>query len=147
MIFLMEKSICYTDFFILNLRGSLRFLLVLSSLSMMNAHAESWCGYKDYFHLSNKANPGIYIVSGYNESDVFLELVGPRSFIIRDSFQCRNGYAHVTVANGSANWCVLDIQDGPYMNHPKVRASCNGMNYLGIEYDGIGSYSYSINLD
>ena len=123
-------------------------LLVVASLSMINAHAESWCGYKDYFHLSDRAHPSIYVVSGYRESDVMLEFVGPRSFVIKDSYQqCRAGYAHVTVAYDTSNWCVLDIQDGPWMNHPTISASCSGMRYLGIEYDGLGSYSYSINLD
>lgn len=124
-------------------------ILALSSLSMFTAQAgtATWCGYKDYFHLSDRAHPAIYVVSGYSESDVMLEFVGPRSFVLRDTFQCRAGYAHVTVAYDPANWCVLDIQDGPYMNHPTVSASCNGMNYLGLKYDGIGSHSYTINLD
>lgn len=120
---------------------------VLSGIAALNAHAESWCGYKDYFHLSSKAHPSIYVVSGYSESDVQLEFVGPRSFVIRDTYQCRAGYAHVTVAYDSANWCVLDIQDGPFMMNPQISASCNGMRYLGVEYDGFGSYSYSIKLD
>jgi hypothetical protein len=122
-------------------------LLALGSFMMINAHAESWCGYKDYFHLSDNSHPAIYVVSGYSDSDVFLEFIGPRSFVIRDTYQCNSGYAHVTVAYDNANWCVLDIKDGPYMNHPTVRASCNGMKYLGTEYDGIGSFSYSIKLD
>jgi hypothetical protein len=122
-------------------------LLALSSFMMINAHAESWCGYKDYFHLSDNSHPAIYVVSGYSDSDLFLEFVGPRSFVIRDTYQCRSGYAHVTVAYDSANWCVLDIKDGPYKNHPTINASCNGMKYLGTDYDGIGSSSYSIKLD
>lgn len=122
-------------------------LLALSSMIMINAHAESYCEYKDYFHLSDNAHPAVFIVSGYSEQDLILQFVGPRSFIIRDSYQCRSGYAHVTVAYDTSNWCVLNIKDGPLMNHPNVSASCNGINYLGTEYDGIGSYSYSINLD
>ena len=115
---------------------------------MMNAQANNpACGYKDYFHLSNQSHPAIYIVSGYSEQDVTLQIVGPRSFVIRDNFQCQAGYAHVTVAYDTANWCVLDIKDGPFMNHPTVSASCHGIRFMGIEYDGIGSYSYSINLD
>ena len=121
--------------------------LALGCAMAVNVHAESFCGYKDYFHLSDKSHPGIYVVSGYSEQDIILQFVGPRSFIIRDTYQCRDGYAHVTVAYDTANWCILDIKDGPYMNHPSVRASCSGMNYLGIDYDGVGSYSYSINLD
>lgn len=122
-------------------------LFILGGLIMSNVQAESWCGYKDYFHLSDRSHPAIYVVSGYSDSDLMLEFIGPRSFVIRDSFQCRSGYAHVTVAYDTANWCVLDIKDGPYMSSPTVSASCNGMNYLGTDYDGFGSYSYSIKLD
>lgn len=121
--------------------------LAIGSIAMINAHAESYCGYKDYFHLSNQAHPAIYVVSGYADGDLNLEFIGPRSFLIRDGYQCQSGYAHVTVAYDTNNWCVLDIKDGPYMNHPTVSASCNGIRYLGTEYDGFGSYSYTINLD
>jgi hypothetical protein len=123
-------------------------VLALGSVLMFNAHAESYyCDYKDYFHLSAKSHPEIYVVSGYSDQDLILQFVGPRSFIIRGGLQCSNGYAHVTVAYDAAHWCVLDIKDGPYMNHPSISASCKDMGYLGIDYDGVGSYSYSINLD
>jgi hypothetical protein len=123
-------------------------LLAAGSMVMMNAQADAtWCGYKDYFHLSDKSHPGIYIVSSFAEEDLFLTMVGPRSFIIRDTPRCRSGYAHVTVAYDTANYCVLDIKDGPLMMNPSVRASCSGIRYLGTSYDGLGSYSYSINLD
>jgi hypothetical protein len=123
-------------------------LFILSSLVMVSAQAnQTFCGYKDYFHLSDATHPGVYIYSSYSESDVFLELVGPRSFVIKDMEQCRSGYAHVTVAYDNNNWCVLNIKDGPYMNHPSIQASCNGMRYLGISYDGFRSYSYTIDLD
>ena len=123
-------------------------LLAVSTFFMINVQAdESLCGYKDYFHLSNESHPAIYVVSGFSEQDVILQIVGPRSFVIRDYNQCRTGYAHVTVAYDAANWCVLDIKDGPFINHPTVSASCNGIRYMGTEYDGIGSHSYSINLD
>ncbi len=122
-------------------------LLAICSFFVLNAQAEeNVCGYKDYFHLNNTAHPGIYIVSGYSEQDLFLEFVGPRSFVLRDSRQCKAGYAHVTVAYDYANWCVLDIKDGPYMNHPIVSAACNGLTYLGTNYDGFNTYSYTINL-
>lgn len=108
---------------------------------------QSYCGYKDYFRLSDTSHPAIYIVSGYSDQDIILQMIGPRSFVIRDAEQCRSGYAHVTVAYNTANWCVLDIKDGPLMHHPKVNASCHGIRYLNTEYDGLGSYSYTINLD
>jgi hypothetical protein len=107
----------------------------------------TFCGYKDYFRLSDQSHPAIYIVSGYSEEDLVLQFVGPRSFILRDGHQCRAGYAHVTVAYDDENWCVLDIKDGPHLTHPKVNASCNGIRYLGTEYGGFNSYTYTINLD
>lgn len=124
-----------------------KWLLLASSLVMMNAHAESWCGYKDYFRISDRSHPAIYVVSGYSDYDVYLQIVGPRSFVIGDMPQCRGGYSHVTVAYDNDHWCTLDIKDGPFINHPDVKASCNGMNYLGTHYDGMTSYSYSIDLD
>lgn len=123
-------------------------ILAASSFVVMNVQAnESYCGYKDYFRLSDNSHPAIYIVSGFSDQDIVLQIIGPRSFVIRDSYQCRSGYAHVTVAYDSANWCVLDIKDGPFMNHPSVSASCNGIRYINTEYDGFNSYSYTINLD
>jgi len=123
-------------------------LLAASSFFMVSAQADQpLCGYKDYFRLSDQSHPAIYIVSAYNEPDIILQLVGPRSFVIRDNEQCRAGYAHVTVAYDAFNWCVLDIKDGPYLNHPTVNASCNGINYNGLRYDGMGTHSYTIDLD
>lgn len=123
-------------------------LFLLSSLFIGNALAEeSLCGYRDYFHLNDQTHPGIFIVSANSNQDIYLQVIGPRSFELRDNHHCRNGYAHVTVAYDIANWCVLDIKDGPYMMHPSVSASCNGMIYRGISYDGFNSYSYTINLD
>lgn len=123
-------------------------IVAAASFMAINAQAnQSYCGYKDYFRLSDNSHPGIYIVSGFSDQDIILQIIGPRSFVIRDGYQCRSGYAHVTVAYDNANWCVLDIKDGPWINHPTVNASCNGIRYINTEYDGIGSYSYTINLD
>ncbi|MFI4918982.1 MAG: hypothetical protein ACHP65_05445 [Legionellales bacterium] len=121
--------------------------LVISGVMVMSAHAnQTWCDYKDFFRLSDNTHPGIYIVSGFGEYDLYLQIVGPRSFLLRDTGQCRSGYAHITVAYDAANWCVLDIKDGPLMNHPVVNSSCNGLRYLDTTYDGVGSYSYNINI-
>ena len=123
------------------------FMLSLYSM-MMHAQAHpSFCGYKDYFHLNDPSHPGIFIYTGYSEQDLILQFIGPKSFILRDAAQCRTGYAHITVAYDIDHWCVLDIKDGPRMSHPKVSASCNGIQYLGTEYDGFNSYSYTINLN
>lgn len=117
-------------------------------LISVNAYSEkALCGYKDFFRLSDSSHPSIYVVSGFSDPDLNLQIIGPRSFVIKDSVSCRRGYAHVTVAYDLANWCVLDIKDGPFMNHPRINASCNGIKYVNTQYDGLGSHSYTINLD
>ena len=125
-----------------------KWILLASSLLAMNAEAnQAFCGYKDYFRLSDQSHPAIYIVRGWTDSDLYMEIVGPRSFVIRDAAQCRTGYAHVTVSYDSATWCVLDIKDGPYKRNPRIYASCNGMRFVKLEHDSIGSHSYTIHLD
>ena len=122
-------------------------LLAATSCTIMNAQANQFhCDYKDYFRLSDDSHPAIYITGGSSDYDVYLQIVGPRSFLIRDS-TCKPGYAHVTVAYDAYNWCVLDIKNGPWMNHPTVNASCNGIRYISTDYDGFGTHSYTINLD
>ncbi|MFI4962219.1 MAG: hypothetical protein ACHP6H_00010 [Legionellales bacterium] len=127
---------------------NMRLLLALGGVVLINAQAEAmYCGYKDYLHLSDQSHPGIYIVSGFAEPDLNMQIVGPRSFVLRDTELCTSGYAHVTVAYDAVNYCVLDIKDGPWMMNPAITASCSGIRYLGTSYDGLGSYSYTINLD
>lgn len=121
--------------------------LAMSILLACTAQADSFCGYKDYFHLSASSNPAITVISGFSESSVALDFVGRRSFILRDPGPCKSGYAHVTIGYDPSHWCVLDIKDGPYMNSPSIQVSCYGMAYKGISYDGFGSYSYSLNLE
>lgn len=111
-----------------------------------NAANQKMCGYKDFFHLSDVTHPGIYIVSANSNADVYLHVIGPRTFELRDTEQCRSGYAHVTVAYDAFNWCVLDLKDGPYMRHPTISASCNGLIFKGMKYDGFNTYSYSLNF-
>lgn len=123
-------------------------LFSLASCMMLNAHAqENLCGYQDYFHLDDKSHPAIFILSANSNSDIYLQVIGPRSFELKDTERCRDGYAHVTVAYDAYNWCVLDIKDGPFMMHPTISASCHGMRYRGLSYDGFGTYSYTIRLD
>jgi hypothetical protein len=105
------------------------------------------CGFKDYFHLSNTTPASVFIVNAYSNNDIYVQIVGPRGFELRDTPRCTSGYAQVTVATDASHFCVLEIKDGPYMSSPTVSASCNGMVYKGIRYDGFGTYSYSLNLD
>jgi len=105
------------------------------------------CGYRDFFHFSDATHPNIYIVDANNTQDLYLQVLGPRSFEIRDSYQCKTGYAQITITDNAYHWCVLDIKDGPYMRHPSISASCSGIGYLGMNYDGLNSYSYTLNFD
>jgi hypothetical protein len=123
---------------------------LIFSLVTINAQAKAaYCDYKDYFRLNDFNHPQVAILSGTSDSDILLQMIGPQSFVIRDSYQCRNGYAHITVvySNDYTYWCLLNIKDGPFMSHPSVSASCQGMRYINTEYDGFNSYSYTINLD
>ena len=122
--------------------------LIFSVLYCGNALAETefWCGYKDYFHISSTAHPAIHVSNATADGDIFMQVMSPRSFILRDTPQCVSGYAHVTLLFNDTNWCVLDIKDGPYMIHPTINASCHGLQYEGLEYDGWGSNSYSIKI-
>ncbi|KTD18822.1 Uncharacterised protein [Legionella lansingensis] len=123
-------------------------VFLLTSLFIVSAQAkESLCGYRDYFHLDDQSHPSIFIVSANSTRDIYLQVIGPRSFEIRDTERCQDGYAHITVAYDAYNWCVLDIKDGPFMMHPSVSASCSGMIYKGTTYDGFNTYSYTIKLD
>ena len=123
-------------------------MFLCCGLSAISVQANpSLCGYKDYFRLSDATHPGIYIVDANTSPEIFMQVISPRSFELRDTPACRSGYAHVTVAYDNYNWCILDIKDGPYMNHPKVKATCSGIRYIGTKYDGAGSYSYTIQLD
>ena len=122
-------------------------LLGLAMSSIAAAEPSIGCNYRDYFRLSDNTHPGVYIVRASTTPELFLGVIGPRSFEIRDTPLCKLGYAHVTVAYDENNWCVLDIKDGPYMLHPSVKASCQGMIYKNTTYDGFNSYSYTINLD
>jgi hypothetical protein len=122
--------------------------LALSALFSGSALADKplWCGYKDYFHINSSAHPGIFISNATSDGDVFLQVISARSFVIRDTPNCSNGYAHVTLVFNDSNWCVLDIKDGPFINHPSVHASCHGLQFQGMDYDGWGTHSYTINI-
>ena len=124
-------------------------LFVLASFFLLEAQAKAnfLCGYKDYFHLSDRIHPAVTIISANANQDLYLQVISPRSFEIRDTPNCETGYAHVTVGYDNFHWCVLDIKDGPYMNHPTITATCNGMQYKNLSYDGFNSYSYTINLE
>lgn len=123
-------------------------LLSLGLCFALGAQAEPlYCGYRDYFHLSNTTPASVFVISASSNSDMFIQIVGPRGFELRDTPRCVSGYAQVTIAADSAHYCVLEIKDGPYMSSPTVSASCNRMAYKGIRYDGFNTYSYTLSFD
>lgn len=119
-------------------------LFSLISLILNSVQAsESWCGYRDYFYFDEHTPPTVFIVGANSSAEVYLNIIGPRSFQIKDA-DCSSGYAQITVAGDFSSWCVLDIKDGPFMRHPIVHASCNGLAFLGMAYDGSYSYAYAL---
>ncbi|MGQ3892491.1 hypothetical protein [Legionella sp. CNM-4043-24] len=116
-------------------------------LSVSAQAEEFYCGYRDYFHLSNNTPASIFVINAYSNADMYVQVVGPRGFELRDTPRCVSGYAQVTVAVDAAHYCVLEIKDGPYMSSPTVSASCNQLTYKGIRYDGFNTYSYSLSFD
>ena len=86
--------------------------LIFSVLCCGSALAENtfWCGYKDYFHISSTAHPAIYISNATVDGDIFMQVMSPRSFILRDTPNCVSGYAHVTLLfNESKSWPSIKI--------------------------------------
>lgn len=123
-------------------------MLSLGICSSASALAEQgFCGYRDYFHLSNNTPSSLFVISAISNSDISVQIVGPRGFELRDTPRCVSGFAQVTVAADVNRYCILEIKDGPYMSNPTISASCNHMTYKGISYDGINSYSYSLSFD
>lgn len=112
-----------------------------------SAQAETFfCGYRDYFHLSNNTPANVFVTFVQSDSNVYSMLVGPRGFELRDTPRCNSGYAQVSVAMDNAHYCILQIKDGPYLSTPLVSAACNDLTYRGMQYDGFNSYSYSLSF-
>lgn len=127
-----------------------KILFTFLTLIPLLIHAQEFrCGYRDYFRIGDEV-PADILIASYNDSpEIILQIISPRSFQVRDSQLCRSGYAQVTVASSLAprqRWCILDIQDGPYMNHPSIKETCQGLSYQGTSYDGWGTHSYTIHL-
>lgn len=122
--------------------------LLATSLPILNAHAvQLSCGYRDFFHLSYKKYSVIRLFGHYGDANIISQTIDNRSFTLSDSGHCKAGEAHVTFYYDLSNICILDIKDGPYMNHPTIQANCVGIKYLGLYYDGTGTYSYTVDLE
>ncbi|WP_146740007.1 hypothetical protein [Legionella quinlivanii] len=108
----------------------------------------SLCGYSDFFRISDDSRPDIAIVDANTTPELYMQVLSHLSFEIRDTPACRKGRANITVAtNDGRSWCVLHLQDGPFMMHPKVHANCSGMRFVDMSYEGTGSFHYTIRLD
>lgn len=115
----------------------------------MSAQADKkLCGYTDFFHFNDSARPLLFISSSNTNGNIYLHPIGARSFELKDTEQCRSGRANIVITDyANPNYgCMVDIEDGPFMNHPTVSASCNGVVFSGISYDGFNSYSYTLNF-
>ncbi|MBA2657577.1 MAG: hypothetical protein H0U70_11460 [Tatlockia sp.] len=124
-------------------------LVLLAGLLSFNANAKPffWCGYSDYFHLSVEAHPLIKIIEANSNQEVLLTVLSAKSFELRDAGNCLSGYANVTFSYDRTHNCILDIKDGPVLWHPTIKASCEGMKYKGLDYEGDHSYTIRIDLD
>ena len=125
-----------------------KFLMLSLGLCLAaSAQAEEfYCGYRDYFHLSNNTPPSVFVYSASGNSNVYVQMVGPRGFELYDTPRCTSGFAQVTIGTDIDHYCVLDIKDGPFMSSPNVSAVCNRLTYKGIRYDGFNTYSYSLSF-
>lgn len=121
-------------------------LTLLGSLLVMNTYASpAVCGYKDFIHFSTDTPLAALITFANTDSDIYLQVVSARSFVLYDTPACHSGNAIVHVNLDAYSGCELHIKDGPLMRHPDVKALCVGnLNYVGIKYDGIGSRSYTM---
>ncbi|MBA2653328.1 MAG: hypothetical protein H0U73_13855 [Tatlockia sp.] len=122
-------------------------LVLLAGLLSLNTHAKGsfWCDYADYFHLSAASDPWLIISEANANREVLLFVLSPKSFELRDAGKCISGYAHVTYSYDKTHWCILDIKDGPTLWHPVIQASCAGLKYMGLGYDG--DHSYTIHIE
>jgi hypothetical protein len=114
------------------------------------------CGYTDNFHLSATSVKDISItritgdekvVVGYEVISNTTDQEDKTAFFISDTSACvkNGGYAHVHYAKDKNNYCDLAVHDAENMFHPDITARCQGtMGYLGMEYDGFNTHSYSL---
>jgi hypothetical protein len=116
------------------------------------------CGYSDYFHLSDTSVKNIAItkLTGDEKVEVAYKVVSnttgqniedKTSFYVSDTPTCvkNGGFAHVHYAKDKDNYCDLAVHDAENMFHPDITARCQGtMGYLGMEYDGFNTHSYSL---
>lgn len=110
------------------------------------------CGYTDHIHLSNNAKLAKPKIQGSLQSSGYVLGVqtGPSKFDIHDhqpNNECvvdSTGTVTVRYALNSNSYCDLTFTDGPYLENPSVDYNCHNLTYLGMNYDGFGTYSYSL---
>jgi hypothetical protein len=130
------------------------YTLLLSSLVASTGFAKgdavpNSCNYSDFFHLSADSVGPLVIGSLTGDANVIVVQKDTNSFYIKDTPNCTpdGGYAKVRFQKDGDNYCDLTIHDAENMWDPDVSSTCHGnLNYSGIKYDGVGSYSYSISF-
>lgn len=111
----------------------------------------SWCGYTDSFHtnMNNKIHPVVTNASSDQNIQVQWSK-GSSDFALHDAASCPQGGGHATVTyqTSSGQTCTLNLHDGELMDDPTVSVvNCQGMQYMGMTYDGFMTYRYTLNFE
>lgn len=129
-------------------------VIALSTVTMTTANAKAMiCGYTDHMHMGSQS-PAKPVIQGAVTANGAVTGVktGVDSFDIVDNQgpggcdMGSEGTVHVTYAATPSDYCILNFVDSPSYDNPKsVNAQCVGrLKYLGADYDGLFSYSYSM---
>lgn len=127
-------------------------ILAVSALTLLvatSAYAKpEWCGYVDHFHLDQNTPTNLQITRVSTDGNVNVQQIDNTRFNIADTNNCPGdgGYAYITYSVDPTHFCNLTIHDGPLMNDPNIAASCQGLSYNGVSYDGFMSYSYTLSF-
>jgi hypothetical protein len=131
-------------------------LLVAAAMSLSAPvfASPSICGYMDHLHVSNNSTAYPRIIGAITPTGSVRGVkTGDSSFDIIDQQQqpstCNlnsDGTVTVTFATSLNDYCTFRITDGPTHDNPDDKNyQCVGhLTYLGLTYDGFGSYSYSM---
>ncbi|HEU5280928.1 MAG TPA: hypothetical protein VFU82_02990 [Gammaproteobacteria bacterium] len=130
------------------------FLVAAMSLSASAFASPSYCNYVDHLHVSSNSMAHPHIVGAITATAGIMGVkTDDSSFNIVDKQQqpsvcnlSNDGTVTVTFATSASDYCTFHINDGPEYDNPDDRNyQCVGhLSYLGLAYDGFGSYSYSM---
>ncbi len=128
--------------------------LAVCALTMNVADAKTMiCGYVDHMHMASNS-PAKPVIQGNitSDGDTTGVQTGVDSFDIHDNQtpgvcnMSSQGTVHVTYYASQSDYCVLNFLDGASNDNPQsIDPKCYGkLHYLGANYDGLWSYSYSM---